>query len=130
MTGGSNGRETRSHRRGLPWLGACRTPSAPDGWVFISYRRGDSAGHTGRLYDGLSAAFGDEAIFMDIDTIDPGVAFAQRIREAWRAAVSSWSSSDPGGSTRPGTTAPAAWTIRRTTCGWRSPRRSSGTAPW
>ena len=57
-------------------------PSIPDGSVFISYRRGDSAGHTGRLYDGLSAAFGDAAIFVDIDAIDPGVDFSRRIREA------------------------------------------------
>ena len=82
MAGGSNGREMRTPRRGFSWLGGGRGPTTPEGSVFISYRRGDSAGHTGRLYDGLGAAFGDAAIFMDIDAIDPGVDFAQRIREA------------------------------------------------
>jgi hypothetical protein len=50
--------------------------------VFISYRRGDSAGYAGRLYDRLSSRFGDEQIFMDIDTIEPGVDFVQRITQA------------------------------------------------
>ncbi len=36
--------------------------------IFISsYRRDDSAGHAGRLFDRLTAHFGDEQIFMDID---------------------------------------------------------------
>jgi Tol biopolymer transport system component len=54
----------------------------PPGSVFISYRRGDSAGYAGRLYDRLSSRFGDEQIFMDIDTIEPGVDFVQRITQA------------------------------------------------
>lgn len=80
MAGGSDRRATS--RRNIPWLGGGRRNTVPDGSVFISYRRGDSAGHTGRLYDGLSAALGDAAVFMDIDAIDPGVDFAQRIRQA------------------------------------------------
>ena len=36
--------------------------------IFISYRREDSAGYTGRIYDRLSARFGKDQIFMDIDT--------------------------------------------------------------
>ena len=68
-------------------FGGGRKQSMPDGSVFISYRRGDSAGHTGRLYDGLSEAFGDTAVFMDIDAIDPGVDFAQRIRDALTACA-------------------------------------------
>src|SRR5215813_10475808 len=50
--------------------------------VFISYRREDSAGHAGRLYDRLSAYFGAESVFMDIDTIDPGLDFIEVIEEA------------------------------------------------
>lgn len=80
MAGGSDRRATS--RRNIPWPGGGRRNTVPDGSVFISYRRGDSAGHTGRLYDGLSAALGDAAVFMDIDAIDPGVDFAQRIRQA------------------------------------------------
>jgi hypothetical protein len=47
--------------------------------IFVSYRREDSAGHAGRLYDHLCAYFGAERIFMDVETIDPGVDFAQML---------------------------------------------------
>ncbi|MDQ5820063.1 MAG: toll/interleukin-1 receptor domain-containing protein [Actinomycetota bacterium] len=43
--------------------------------IFISYRRDDSSGYSGRLYDALSQRFGDESVFMDIDTIEPGEDF-------------------------------------------------------
>lgn len=49
--------------------------------VFLSYRRDDTSGHTGRLYDRLSARFGDDQIFMDVDALEPGVDFARRIVE-------------------------------------------------
>jgi hypothetical protein len=49
--------------------------------IFVSYRRGDG-GHAGRLYDSLAARFGRDNIFMDIDTIDPGVDFAEVINRA------------------------------------------------
>ncbi|HJQ91623.1 MAG TPA: toll/interleukin-1 receptor domain-containing protein [Acidimicrobiia bacterium] len=48
--------------------------------IFICYRREDSSGHAGRLYDRLGARFGDE-VFMDIDAIGPGVDFARLIDE-------------------------------------------------
>ena len=48
--------------------------------VFISYRRSDSAGHAGRLYDYLKNYFGAEKIFFDVDTIKPGVDFEQKIK--------------------------------------------------
>ncbi|MEY2571442.1 MAG: hypothetical protein QOE63_1792, partial [Acidimicrobiaceae bacterium] len=36
--------------------------------VFISYRREDTAGHAGRLYDTLVAKLGDDGnVFMDVD---------------------------------------------------------------
>ena len=47
--------------------------------IFLSYRRGDSAGHTGRLYDWLTARFGRENVFQDLETILPGADFAERI---------------------------------------------------
>jgi len=47
--------------------------------IFISYRRSDTAGHAGRLYDFLIADFTDESIFFDANTIDPGVNFEQKI---------------------------------------------------
>jgi hypothetical protein len=37
--------------------------------IFLSYRRGDSGGHTGRLYDWLTARFGRENVFQDLETI-------------------------------------------------------------
>lgn len=41
--------------------------------IFISYRRADTAGHTGRLYDRLNHHFSGQAkIFMDLDTLAPG----------------------------------------------------------
>ncbi len=49
--------------------------------IFISYRREDSAGHAGRLYDRLSAHFGEEKIFMDVG-IEPGVDFVDQLEEA------------------------------------------------
>jgi hypothetical protein len=47
--------------------------------IFISYRRSDSSGHAGRLYDYLKSYFGGERIFFDVDTIKPGTNFEQRI---------------------------------------------------
>jgi hypothetical protein len=43
--------------------------------MFISYRRSDSQGSSGRLFDRLVAAFGTDHIFMDVDSIDPGAHF-------------------------------------------------------
>jgi hypothetical protein len=47
--------------------------------VFISYRRGDSADVSGRIYDRLVAQFGDEAIFKDVDDIPIGVDFKKHL---------------------------------------------------
>jgi hypothetical protein len=48
--------------------------------IFISYRRSDTAGHAGRLYDYLKDYFGEERLFYDVDTIKPGVDFERKIR--------------------------------------------------
>jgi hypothetical protein len=50
--------------------------------IFISYRREDSAGWTGRLTDRLKERFGSESIFIDIDTIEPGADFTDALRKA------------------------------------------------
>jgi len=50
--------------------------------VFISYRREDSSGQAGRLYDALSKQLGPENVFMDVDTIDIGVEFKEAIESA------------------------------------------------
>lgn len=40
--------------------------------LFISYRRDDSAGHAGRLQDGLAEHFGAGRVFMDVSDLKPG----------------------------------------------------------
>jgi TIR domain len=52
------------------------------GRVFISYRREESSGLAGRLYDRLAAHFGDDQVFIDVDTIALGVDFAEVITQA------------------------------------------------
>jgi hypothetical protein len=56
--------------------------AAGSGRVFISYRRQESSGLAGRLYDRLAARFGDDQVFMDVDTIALGVDFAEVIAQA------------------------------------------------
>lgn len=48
--------------------------------IFVSYRREDSAGHAGRLYDSLQAHFGKESLFMDLTAIEPGQNFVDVIK--------------------------------------------------
>ena len=50
--------------------------------IFISYRRNESAGHAGRLFDRLTARFGEDRVFMDVDTLGPSDHFATRIEKA------------------------------------------------
>src|SRR6185503_17696674 len=50
--------------------------------IFVSYRRDDSSGHAGRLSDKLVNHFGEDQIFIDIDTIQPGEDFVQVIENA------------------------------------------------
>ena len=50
--------------------------------IFISYRREDSLGHTGRLFDRLGKHFGKAHVFMDIAGIEPGVDFVEAIDKA------------------------------------------------
>jgi hypothetical protein len=47
--------------------------------IFISYRREDSAPYAGRIYDRLSAEFGADQVFMDVDDIAPGADFVAQI---------------------------------------------------
>jgi hypothetical protein len=45
--------------------------------IFISYRRFDTAGTTGRLHDALCEAFGDQNVFRDVHDIPAGVDFRE-----------------------------------------------------
>ncbi len=50
--------------------------------VFISYRRNDSASNAGRIYDRLEGRFGQGQVFMDVDTIRPGLDYVDVVQEA------------------------------------------------
>ena len=45
--------------------------------LFISYRRDDSAGYAGRLYDRLEREFGRDHLVMDVDAIPLGANFVK-----------------------------------------------------
>src|SRR5262245_29660666 len=49
--------------------------------VFISYRRGDSAGYAGRVMDRLDREFGRDLLFMDVDAIPLGTNFSKVLHE-------------------------------------------------
>lgn len=50
--------------------------------VFISYRREDSAGYTGRLFDSLRGRIGNDNLFFDLSAIDSGQNYAEVIQGA------------------------------------------------
>ncbi|HMF20557.1 MAG TPA: tetratricopeptide repeat protein [Pseudolabrys sp.] len=49
------------------------------GKIFINYRRDDSIGVAGRLYDRLAQSFGRDELFMDVDHIPAGVDFVAHL---------------------------------------------------
>jgi hypothetical protein len=53
--------------------------------IFISYRRADSEGYAGWLFDQLSPRFGTRNIFRDVVSIHPGDNFARKIEESVQA---------------------------------------------
>jgi hypothetical protein len=52
------------------------------GSIFLSYRREDTEGQAGRLYDDLVAAFGSDSVFMDVAAIQPGRDFRKSIDQS------------------------------------------------
>jgi len=66
------------------------SPSAPIviasvsrmGSIFLSYRREDTEGQAGRLYDDLVAVFGADSVFMDVAAIQPGRDFRKSIDQS------------------------------------------------
>jgi TIR domain len=50
--------------------------------IFISYRRQDEPNFAGRLYDRLAERFGDDRVFIDIDSIDLGLDFTDVIDQS------------------------------------------------
>jgi hypothetical protein len=55
--------------------------------IFVNYRRSDSGGEAGRLFDDLTSRFSPESVFMDVSGIEPGRDF----RKAIDASVSTCS---------------------------------------
>jgi len=53
--------------------------------VFISYRRSDASAYAGRICDRLRQRFGINAVFMDVERIEPGEQFRQVIEENIRS---------------------------------------------
>ena len=75
--------------------------------ISISYRRADSAAIAGRIYDRLSAQYGEQAVFLDIDSIAVGADFRHQLQENLRASDlllviigPGWLGKTPGGKTR------------------------------
>ena len=56
-------------------------PAEPGPRVFMSYRREDTEAYAGRLHENLVARFGADNVFMDIDSIEPGVDFTEVLEE-------------------------------------------------
>ena len=52
------------------------------GAIFISYRRNDSQGEAGRLFDDLVQPFGEDMVFMDVAGIEVGRDFRKAIEES------------------------------------------------
>jgi hypothetical protein len=50
--------------------------------IFLSYRRDDGSGYAGRLFDNLAKRFGRARVFMDIETLEPGMDFVAGIDRA------------------------------------------------
>jgi TonB family protein len=51
------------------------------GSIFVSYRRSDSQGEAGRLFDDLVNHFGEDTVFMDVAAIEAGRDFRKAIEE-------------------------------------------------
>jgi hypothetical protein len=50
--------------------------------IAISYRRDDSMDITGRIFDRLTHRYGRESVFLDIDSIPPGIDFRDHLQES------------------------------------------------
>ena len=53
--------------------------------IFISYRRSDTEGYAGRLFEGLRARFGRDMVFFDVAGIEPGQDFHKVVGEKVRS---------------------------------------------
>ena len=54
--------------------------------IFISYRRVEAIAYAGWLADSLSEDFGEQQVFRDLDSIEPGLDFVETIERALSSA--------------------------------------------
>ena len=47
--------------------------------IFINYRRDDTPGVAGRLFDYLASKYSRRELFMDVDAVQPGLDFAKQL---------------------------------------------------
>ncbi len=59
-------------------MATAQSISAPKN-IFISYRRADTGGETGRLVDHLQQVFDKDQIFMDVENLEPGMDFTEAL---------------------------------------------------
>jgi hypothetical protein len=67
--------------------------------IFLSYRRDETSGHSGRLFDALSQRLGRRNVFQDVTGIEPGVDFTEAITRALDASDAVLAVIGPGWST-------------------------------
>ena len=63
-------------------LSFCHYDGAVMSKVFISYRRDDSAGYAHAIHSRLVQHFSKDQVFMDVDTVEPGLDFVHAIQKA------------------------------------------------
>jgi hypothetical protein len=66
----------------FPREGGWAVPDSSSGGIFLSYRRQDAAPYARLLQYQLSERFPDAHVFMDLDSIEAGLDFAEVIRDA------------------------------------------------
>jgi len=54
----------------------------PSYWIFISYRRHDTAYHTQLIFEKLEKQFGRDHVFLDRESIQSGELFPEKINDA------------------------------------------------
>jgi TIR domain len=87
--------------------------------IFISYRRDDSEGQAGRLFEGLKGRFGQDRVFIDVASIELGRDFRSIIDEHVGSCDVLLALIVKTGCTLPTRTGDGASTPLRTSFGWK-----------
>jgi hypothetical protein len=95
-------------------------PDPVSGRVFISYRRQEIAPYARLLYERLAGRLSDDQVFMDVDTIAPGLDFAEVITEAVSTCEVLLAVIGPRWLAPRTRTASHGWRTPATSSGWRS----------